>query len=201
MAADHLLFETTMDNLLLNISGPYGWPKFENGLDQLPNIPGVYLQTVAHAEGFLPWGVGITRRPMFKRFLEHTRKFEKGEYNILDLGAAQRGARELAWKGWGWTDEKRRDYENRKNEVIAAAQLQMIRAHIFVIEAGNTVRILERIEAALANHYYDQNAHGPKGLLIDIGMHLEPRRESEEPLTVVFQCRDTLIGMPSQIDI
>jgi len=73
-----------MQSLDVDIQGPYGWPKFEGSLTSLPAIPGVYLMTFEYRDGFLPYGFGITRRPLRKRFLEHTRKYVTGNYNILD---------------------------------------------------------------------------------------------------------------------
>ena len=114
-----------MKKISFPILGPFGWPKYESGLPLLLEIPGVYLMTVKHQDGFLPYGVGVTRRPMRERFVEHTRAYVKGEYNILDLNAAERGTREVLWKGWGWTPEKRADYEARKDEIIAFAKSQI----------------------------------------------------------------------------
>ena len=76
--------------------------------------------TVEHKDGYLPWGVGITRRPMRERFMEHTRSFKAGDYNILDIKSAYDGIRKVVWKGWGWTDEKRADYSSRTNEILLA---------------------------------------------------------------------------------
>lgn len=185
-----------MQSLLFQISGPFGWPKYENGLPCLPNIPGVYLMTVKYRDGFLPYGVGITRRPMTKRFIEHTRSYVKGEYNILDLDIAQQGIRKVIWKGWGWTPEKRIDYEARKSEIIGMAQRLMTGTHIFVIETGITTRLLERIEASIANHFYKRD-----DILFDRGTLRMPRWESEEPLMAVFKCDSKLYGLPLEIEI
>lgn len=185
-----------MNSLLLNILGPFGWPNHEDGLPSLPSIPGVYLMTVECHDGFLPYGVGVTRRPVVERFKEHTRSFVNGEYNILDQDAAKQGARIVLWKGWGWTPEKRADYADRKNEIISLAESQLAETRIFVVETGTPDRILERIEAAIANHYYKQDH-----TLIDRGMHLEPRWELEDHLSITFQCASNLLGLPLKLDI
>jgi hypothetical protein len=150
-----------MKNILLNILGPFGWPKYENELPPLMvmGIPRVYLETVKHQDGFLPYGVGITRRPVRSRFMEHTRKYVKGEYNILDLEAAQQGIRKVLWKGWGWTLEKRADYDARKTEVMSTAQRQMLGTHIFIIDTGRTQRLLERLEALLLSTFMNRRVH------------------------------------------
>ena len=152
--------------------------------------------TVKHQDGFLPYGVGVTRRPARNRFVEHTRSYVNGEYNILDLDIAQQGIRKVIWKGWGWTSEKRADYEARKSEIIAIAQRQMLGTYIFIIETGITPRLLERIEASIANHFYKQDE-----ILFDRGMLCMPRWESEEPLIAIFQCNSKLYGLPFEIEI
>ncbi|MBE2233357.1 MAG: hypothetical protein IAE85_07680 [Anaerolinea sp.] len=185
-----------MSNVLFSITGSFGWPRYENGQPTLPEIPGVYLMTVAYEDGFLPYGVGVTRRPVKRRFVEHTRKFVNGEYNILDLDHAQQGIRKVVWKGWGWTPEKRADYEARKSQIIALAQQQMLGTHIFVIETGTAVRLLERIEAAIANHYYKRDE-----ILFDRGTLCMPRWEAEEPIFATFHCQSNLYGFPYQVEV
>jgi hypothetical protein len=100
-----------MTTQVADIAGPFGWPRLEGDLSPLPRIPGVYLMTVQHLDGFLPYGVGITRRPVRSRFIEHARSYVTGNYNILDLDAAQQGTRRVMWKGWGWTAEKRAEFK------------------------------------------------------------------------------------------
>jgi len=192
----HTYHWCSVKNIRLRILGPFGWPKYENGLTALADIPGVYLMTVKHQDGFLPYGVGVTRRHVKKRFLEHTRSFEKGEYNILDMGVAQQGIRRVVWKGWGWTPEKRADYETRQDEIIAVARRQMLATCIFIVETGVAPRLLERIEASIANHFYGQGE-----ILFDRGMLCMPRWKSEERLVAIFQCESKLYGLPSEIEI
>ena len=185
-----------MESIDFSILGSFGWPKRENGHPPLTEIPGVYLTTVEYKDGFLPYGVGITRRPVKRRFIEHTRNYVKGEYNILDLDYAQQGIRKVVWKGWGWTPEKRADYEARKNQVIALAHQLMLGTHIFVIETGTAPRLLERIEAAIANHYYKQ-----VDILFDRGMLCMPRWKTEEPIFAMFHCQSNLYGFPYQVEV
>jgi hypothetical protein len=185
-----------MKNISFPFLGPFGWPKYENGLPSLINIPGVYLMTVRHQEGFLPYGVGVTRRPARNRFTEHTRSYLKGEYNILELNAAQQGIRKVLWKGWGWTPEKHADYEARRDEIITFAKHQMLGTCIFVIDMGGTPRLLERMEAAIANHFYKQD-----DTLFDRGMLLMPRWETEEPIIVTVRSTCKIYGLPDEIEI
>lgn len=185
-----------MKRIAFHVFGPFGWPKYENGLPALLNITGVYLMTVRYREGFLPYGVGITRRPVRRRFVEHTRSYVRGEYNILDLNSAQQGIRNVLWKGWGWTPAKRADFETRQDEVVAYAKKQMLGTCIFIIDMGVIPRLLERMEAAIANHFYLQ-----QDILFDRGMLLMPRWDPEEPVIVELQTECTLYGLPDVIEI
>lgn len=185
-----------MESLDVDIQGPYGWPRFECGQTRLPAVSGVYLTTFEYRDGFLPYGFGITRRPMRQRFLEHTRSYVSGNYNILDLGAAQQGIRKVAWKGWSWTPEKRDEFEARKPEIVSLAQQQISATRIFVMRIGAASRLLERMEGALGNHFY-QN----ENTLCDRGMFLAPRWQTEEPVLATFRCSSVLYELPSQLEI
>jgi hypothetical protein len=185
-----------MESLNVEIQGPYGWPNFEGGLAILPAISGVYLMTFEYRDGFIPYSFGITRRPMRERFFEHTRSFVSGDFNILDLESALRGIRTIGWKGWGWTPEKRADFEARKAEIVASAQRQMSATRIFVMELGVAPRLLERMEGALGNHFY-QN----ENTLCDRGMFLAPRWQTEDPILATFRCGSVLYELPSQLEI
>jgi hypothetical protein len=183
-----------MPALTLNVLGPFGWPRLEGQAATLPKMPGVYLMTVPHQDGFLPFGVGITRRLLRKRFIEHTRCYLKGEYNILDIESAQAGVREILWQGWGWTPEKRANFEFRKKEIENAARTLMSATRIFVLETGIGPRLLERLEAAIANHYYSQS-----NTLFDRGMLRMPRWSTEEPLLARLVLAQRIFGLPGAL--
>ena len=185
-----------MNRIKLFVLGPFGWPLRENGLPPIPNLAGVYLMTSPCDDGYLPYGVGITRRPVKKRFAEHTRQYMKGEYNVLNTESARRGIRELVWKGWGWTPEKRAAFESRKEYFEGAAREQMSATSIFVVDTGTAPRIMERVEAAIANHYYKN-----EDTLFDRGMLRMPRWPSEQPLEAEFQCTEKLIGLSRELAI
>jgi hypothetical protein len=185
-----------MERVDVHIEGPYGWPKFEGSLSKLPAVPGVYLMTFEYRDGFLPYGFGITRRPMRQRFLEHTRKYVSGDYNILDVEAAQQGIRNVVWKGWGWTPEKRAEFEARRSEIVLLAQQQISATHIFVMRIGANSRLMERMEGALGNHFY-QN----ENTLCDRGMFLALLWKTEVPFLATFRCDSVLYELPPQLEI
>jgi hypothetical protein len=183
--------------VLLNIEGPFGWPSFESGLAALPPIPGLYVIAFPYLDGFIPYAVGITRRPVRKRFLEHTKKYLTGDYNILDVEAAQCGERKVLWKGWGWSPEKKADFEARKAEICELARRQMNAMRVFLIEVSLDGRLLERLEGALIAHY----ERAMEGVLFDRGMLKMPRWQSEGPVSVTLSCGVSLLGMPSTLEI
>jgi hypothetical protein len=180
---------------------PYAWPAFETetGLAAIPKHPGIYLWTAEYREGYIIYAAGITRRPLPTRFREHTQKYINGDYTILDMPAMSRGVREEIWQGWGWTPEKRRDYEERKDDLVAAARRQLTAFRVFVADVETTPRVLERLEAAIMNTLYVEQA--PYCEVPDRGMMLAPRWESEEPITARFQGEVKLFGLPTVIEI
>jgi len=183
-----------MISLSIQLLGPFGWPKLKDTQLPLPSKSGVYLMTVEHKDGYLPFGVGITRRPMRKRFMEHTRSFKAGDYNILDVNSAYAGIRKIVWKGWGWTDDKRADYSSRKDEVISLALAQLSCTRIFVIEISDPPRVLERIECALVNTFHQSGNE-----LVDKGMLLMARKHNEEPVSLSFESTVLIYGLPTNL--
>jgi hypothetical protein len=185
-----------MKSLDVDIRGPYGWPKFEGALTHLPAIPGVYLMTIEYRDGYRPYGFGLTRRPVRKRFLEHTRWYVSGDYNILDLESAQQGIRAVVWEGWGWTPKKRAAFEARKSEIVLLAHRQISATRIFVMTLGVAPRLLERMEGALGKHFYRNEE-----TLCDRGVFLAPRWPTEDPILATFGCSSVLYGLPPQLQI
>ena len=81
--------------------------------------------TFQHKLGFLIYAAGITRRPIPARFGEHPRGYRDGKYNVLDLGAAEKGIRREIWHGWGYARNHREEFEERKEEIIQAVDNQL----------------------------------------------------------------------------
>jgi hypothetical protein len=181
--------------------GPYGWPGFEsaNNLRPIPNIPGVYLQTFEYQGGYLIYAAGITRRPVPTRFRDHTRKYMNGEYNVLDIDAAQRGVRKEVWRGWGYAREHREEFEERKAIIVDAVRKQLARFRIFVADVGIQPRILERIEASIMRNLYQQPS--PICDIPDKGMQLAPRWDSENQIIVKSNGVAVLHGLPAFLEI
>jgi hypothetical protein len=181
--------------------GPYGWPGFEraNNLRPIPDMPGVYLQTFKYQGGYLIYAAGITRRPAPTRFRDHTRKYMNGEYNVLDINAAQQGVRKEVWHGWGYARGHREEFEERKSIIVDAVRKQLAEFRIFVGDVGIQPRILERIESSIMRNLYQQPS--PICDIPDKGMQLAPRWDSENQIIVKSNFVAVLHGLPAFLEI
>ena len=182
-------------------NGPYSWPSFEDqtGLRPIPKLSGLYLQTFEYRSGYMIYAAGLTRRPVPARFKEHTRKYMNGEYNVLDINAANQGIRKEIWHGWNYAKEHRDEFDERKLEIIDAVQKELEGFRIFVADVGEGPRILERLEASIMENLYRQPS--PFCDLPDKGMFLSPRWDSEEPIVIVNDCFVTIHGLPRRLEI
>lgn len=184
--------------------GPCSWPghESENGLNPIPRIPGVYLQTFEYQQGYLIYAAGITQRPVPVRFREHTQNYLDGKYTVLDIAAAQQGVRKEIWHGWHYEREHRDEFEERKSILVEAVHRQLAAFRIFVAdlgERGKEKRILERLEAAIMLSLYEQPP--PICDIPDRGMHLAPRWDSERPIHIKSSCHSVLLGLPHCLQI
>ena len=184
-----------------NWNGPYCWPAFEDptGLKPIPKLPGLYLQTFEYKSGYMIYAAGLTRRPVPARFKEHTRKYMNGEYNVLDINAAQQGIRKEIWHGWDYAKEHRAEFDERKLEIIDAVQNELEGFRIFVADVGEEPRILERLEASIMENLYRQPS--PFCDIPDKGMFLSPRWDSEKPIVIENDCQETIHGLPRSLEI
>jgi hypothetical protein len=182
-------------------TGPYGWPGFEreNNLSPIPNIPGVYLQTFEYQDGYLIYAAGLTRRPVPRRFRDHTYNYMNGEYTVLDIAAAQQGIRKEIWHGWGYARKHRAEFEERKLIILDAVHRQLAGFRIFVTDIGIEPRMLERLEASIMNNLYQQPP--PICDIPDRGMQLAPRLDSENPIVVNNNCSATIHGLTAILEI
>ncbi len=181
--------------------GPYSWPGYEheNGLPRIPRCSGVYLQTVEYQDGYLIYAAGITRRSLPIRFREHDRNYRNGEYNVLDIDEMQRGVRKEFWHGWGWTPEKRLEFQKQKPIILAAVRKQLAGFRIFVADIGTRPRLLERLEASIMSTLYSHRS--PMCDVPARGMKLAPKWKSEKPIVVNNLCSAILHGIPSTLEI
>jgi len=182
-------------------NGPYSWSGFEeaNKLPAIPNKPGVYLQTFEYNGGYLIYAAGITRRTVPARLSEHTRKYMSGEYNVLDIAAAEQGVRKEIWHGWDYARRHREEFEERKSIILDAVRRQLLGFRVFVSDTGTERRLLERIEAAIMNHLNKQPT--PFCDIPDKGMMLAPRWTDEKPLVMKNLSKVKLHRLPVYLEI
>lgn len=185
----------------LDWTGPYGWPGFTeaDNLSSVPRLPGIYLWTFRYQDGYLIYGAGITGRPVSERIAEHTRHYLAGEYNVLDIDAAECGIRKEIWHGWQYAKAHRDEFDSRKDTILAAVRRQLFGFRIFTAVVEPDVRIRKRIEAAIMNHLYRQPF--PFCDIPDKGMSLSKRWESEIPITAINRCDSVLHSLPAQLSI
>jgi hypothetical protein len=182
--------------------GPFGWPEMEGTLPPVPPHRGVYLLTVEYQKGYLIYAAGLTRRPMPKRFREHTREYMNGVYNVLDIAAMKAGVRHQLWHGFWMIHRPRKrvaEFKRRQRAIQAAACKQLADFRIFAASISPRKRILERLEAAIMDCLYKQ----PKPFceLPDKGMRLMPRRKSEKPIIIKNRCSSDLFWLPGCLEI
>ena len=187
--------------LQITWNGPYAWPTFEGqtGLQSIPKLSGLYLQTFEYKCGYIIYAAGLTRRPVPSRFKEHTQKYMNGEYNVLDVNAAQQGVRKEIWHGWGYAKKHRDEFDERKLEILDAVQKQLEGFRIFVADVGEEPRILERLEASIMENLYRQPS--PFCDIPDKGMFLSQRWDSEDPVFIESNCIVNIYGLPSRLEI
>lgn len=190
-----------MAELSFTFTGPYSWPKHEeeNSLPSLPTHSGLYLQTAEYQKGYLIHLAGLTRRPLAVRFREHTHKYFRGEYTILDPKAMTQGKRLEIWHGWGWTSEKRELFEIGQQPIRAAVDKQLQESRIFVADITSEGRILERLEASIMKGLYNQTS--PICDIPDRGMQLSSRWQYELPIAVKISASEKIYGLPVELEI
>jgi hypothetical protein len=198
IAQKYLKKESTIE---VTWNGPYGWPGFEseNNLRAIPPRPGVYLQTFQYQDGYLIYAAGITRRPVPMRFREHTRKYMNGEYNVLDIDAAQQGIRREIWHGWGYARKYREEFKKRQSIILDAVRKQLAGFCIFVADMERNPRVLERLEASIMHNLYQKPP--PICDIPDRGMKLAPRWDEENKIIVKNNCTSLLYGLPVSLEI
>jgi hypothetical protein len=181
--------------------GPYSWPGYEekNSLESIPAVSGIYLQTFEYWSGYLIYAAGITRRAIPTRFREHTREYMNGNYNVLDIDAAEHGYRREIWHGWGYARDHRDEFEAKRPLIVEAVDKQLERFRIFIAQIEDEPRIHERIEASVMNKLYCQLP--PICELPDKNMQLAGRWDSEVPIIIKNNCESKLHGLPEYLGI
>lgn len=185
-----------MQTIEIEWLGPYSWPGFEkeNQLSPVPATPGVFLQTFDYLDGYVIYAAGQTRRTVPERLKQWGRSYIKGECNVLDVAAAQRGIRKEVWHGWGYARAHPGELARRQASIVAAANEELAAFRIFVAALPDREpRFLERLQAAIQENLYSQDE--PFRDLPDTGTRLLPRRGGEDAVRVRNRCSQAVRGL------
>jgi len=155
--------------------GPYSWPEYEkNESEKIPNVSGVYLWTFKYKEGYLIYLAGATTS-MKRRFKEHTKEFESGNYYILDVDSAMKGERQEHWY-WNGAQKYPEEFDKRKDHIFNCMKKQLQSMHIFVSEIPKEYQY--RMEATIMHGLYYSKEKWSE--LADRGMKLDKVRNNDE---------------------
>lgn len=179
--------------------GPFSWIGYEqvNKLKPIPDIAGVYLFTFEYKGGYILRSVGVTSS-MKRRFREHARENNKGNYTVLDVENAKIGVRKELWHGWQYAKEHQNQFLENKAVILGFVEKELIAYRLFISEVTDR-RKRERIEAAISINAYSSKE--PWSDLIDGGMALRGRYNYEIPIEVKNVCSHKLYGLPGTIEI
>ncbi len=183
----------------LNWRGPFSWPSFEekNHLQKMPDLEGVYIFTFKFKTGYLVYCAGVTNSTK-RRFSEHTRHYNKGEYNVLDVKSAEKGVRSEIWHGWQYAKSHQEVFAEKKKLILEAVDNQLESFCIFIAEVSD-VRKRKRIEAAIMHNIYESKEYWSE--VADKGMSLSKRFHTESPLEIRNICSETIYGLPEIMEI
>ena len=196
-----------MKDYRLNWRGPFRWfGKNSSVVFDQPEakLPGIYLFTFRHKNGFLIYSAGLTNKSFNSRLFDHLKHYLCGDYNILNPEKAEAGKRVVLWEwiGYGGYDPKRWTRRNDflknylKNAKRIHAQLQTMRIFIAPLDADR--RVLARIEGAIMNILEKET--NPAGALPVKGMALSKRRTTERPFVVKYTGNVRFHGLPRSFE-
>ena len=192
-----------MSNETLNLSwkGPFKWiDPSGNGIFASPEgkLSGIYIWTVPFQESYLAHYIGETKRTFCKRLVEHTKEYLSGTYHIYDPDLFLEGKKEVLWEGMLWKRPERKIeiFFHKYPELAPTIQKLVSLFEIFIIPMKEKQRIVERVEAAIANHLYKQE--GVIGSFQDSGIRYSPRHDEEEPITVNIESSIPILGFPKE---
>lgn len=163
----------------------------------IPDVAGVYLFTFEYKDGYILRSVGVTKS-MKKRFAEHTREYNNGNYSVLDVECAKRGVREELWHGWQYAKEHHNQFLEHKDFILALVRKELISYRLFITEIPDR-RERERLEAAILVNTYGSKE--PWADLVDGGMALRGRFNYETPIEIRNVCQHKVHGLPEIINI
>ncbi|MBD3339234.1 MAG: hypothetical protein GF353_08995 [Candidatus Lokiarchaeota archaeon] len=179
--------------------GPFSWPGFQKiaKFDTIPDIAGVYLLTFEYKDGYILRSAGVTNS-MIRRFSQHKREYMSGRYTVLNINSAMKGERKEIWHGWGYAKKHQDEFLLHKDYIIKSVKDQLAAYKIFVAKIPEK-RKQERIEFAIIQNAYISKE--PWGDLVDGGMALRGRANSEIPIEAKNICLHKIYGVPEILEI
>lgn len=192
-----------MSNEVLNLNwkGPY---KFSdpNGIDIFTSpegkMKGIYIWTIPFQKSYLTYYIGETKRSFRERLVEHMKEYLSGIYQIYDPDLFLEGKKEVLWKGM-WKNTPLTNmgmYLGKYAELAPKTQRFISLFEIFLIPMSEEKRIVQRVEASIANHLYDQE--GVVGSFQDSDIRYSPRWDEEDPITVIIEGSIPILGFPKE---
>jgi hypothetical protein len=204
MLPDFPCFNRSKDSYLIKTEeikwdGPFSLPKYHhiNKLNVIPDISGVYIFTFNYKDGYIVRLVGESNS--FKRRMnQHIREYKKGNYTILDVKSAQKGIRKEIWHGWSHAKRNPDQFIENKDYIMDATEQELASYRLFVANIPDK-RKSQRIEFAIMHNIYADTQ--PWSDLVDRGMFLTGRFNSEVPINTKNQCQHKLYGLADFLEI
>jgi len=195
----------TSDEIVVSFKGPFSWTKNDKCPNlfrqEVSNLRGLYLWTVPQSERELIYYVGITGRSFHKRMEEHFKEHCAGAYHLNEPEKLRNGNRKCIWPGFFDQTNKKNiaelveNYDNYARIIVDLSHIY--RFYLAPLELEN--RKLERIEAALAMHLYNQP--GEVGAFQEKGVIYKARNNDETPFQARFESKANLIGIPDILEV
>jgi hypothetical protein len=189
-----------VEEKVIEFEGPYSFIDYGDlpSILKSPLKNGIYLWAIPVDDKELIRYVGMTTRTFGERMLEHLKAYLSGDYGIYDPIELQSGRRVKLWDGY-WRGAAIEDFIKRHEELFPKLFDMLKLYRIYVAPVNGEVRLLERIEAATAKHFYDQG--GMVGDFQETGVRYKGRRKDENSVIVKLECNSQRIILPSTLEV
>lgn len=191
------------DQMHIRFYGPYSWVRQEHVPSvfeaELGKEPGVYLWTIPYGMKELVYYVGKTQRNFSVRMLEHFKEHASGGYHLYKPEDFVRGQKTLVWPGrYDMKMKTTVEAFLKRYDSLWSYIRDLARLYRFWLAPLHTdKRILERIEAAIANCLHEQK--GRIGEFQEKGVRYRPRRRDEQPIEVSIEADGRILGLPPSL--
>ena len=163
---------------------------------------GVYIWTVPFKNKELIHYVGMTTRAFRQRMKEHLKEYLSGEYGINDPVELQRGRRMRVWDGL-YRGANIEDFIKKHDQFFSKLVSILNIYKIYVAQLDYEARLLERIEAAIAENLFKQGGVVGDFQEPDARPHYikmrSKRDERIEPVKLNYP--KTLLGLPKILEV